>query len=57
MKNIDIVGIKRDHEYLKKQYEMLKKEQTISNNISDYVDEAEAMTDWNEEAMMSEKGK
>ena len=54
MKNLDVAGIKKDHEYLKKQYEMLKKEQAISNNISDYVDRAKAMTDYNEEAMTKE---
>lgn len=59
MKNLDVAGIKKDHEYLKKQYEMLKKKQTISNNISDYVNEVNAMTDYNEEAMVEsrEKGK
>ena len=52
MKNIDVAGIREDHEYLKKQYEMLKKKQTISNNISDYIDRARAMTDYNEEAIV-----
>ena len=60
MKNIDVAGIKKDHEYLKRQYEMLKKEQTISNNISDYIDRAKAITDYNEEAIVEseeEEGK
>lgn len=57
MKNIDVAGIREDHEYLKKQYEMLKKKETISNNISDYVDEAEAMIEWNEQAIVPEEGK
>lgn len=51
MKNLDVAGIREDHEYLKKQYEMLKKEQVINNNISDYIDEVKAMTKWNEEAI------
>ena len=55
MKNIDIDGIRKDHEYLKEQYEMLKKKQTISNNISDYIDEAKAMTEWNEEAIIKSR--
>lgn len=51
MKNIDVAGIREDHEQLRRQYEMLKKKQTISKNISDYVDKAKAMTDYNEEAI------
>lgn len=58
MKNIDVARIKKDHEYLGKQYEILKKEQTISNNISDYVDKAKAMAKWNEKAVIKpEEGK
>jgi len=52
MKNIDVAGIREDHEYLRKQYEMLKKEQTISNNVSDYIDRARTITDYNEEAIV-----
>lgn len=59
MKNIDVAGIKKDHEYLRRQYEMLKKEQVISNNISDYVDEVKSMIDYNEKAVIKpeEEGK
>lgn len=59
MKNIDFASIKKDHEYLKKQYEIFKKERTIDNSISDYVDRARAMTDYNEDAVikLKEEGK
>lgn len=57
MKNIDVAGIREDHEYLKKQYEMLKQKETISTNISDYVDEVEAMTEWNEQAIVEPEKK
>ena len=59
MKNIDIKGIKKDHEYLLKQYEIFKKERAIDNSIEDYVDRARSMTDYNEEAVIvpDEEGK
>jgi len=52
MKNIDIKGIRKDHEYLKRQYEILKKKETISNNVSDYIEKAKAMTEHNEQAVI-----
>ena len=52
MKNIDIAGIRKDYEYLLKQYEIFKKERAIDNSIEDYVDRARAMTDYNEDAVI-----
>ena len=59
MKNIDIKGIRKDHEYLKRQYERLRKKEAINNSISDYIDTAESMTDYNEQAVIipEEEGK
>jgi len=59
MKNIDVKGIMKDHEYLKRQHEILKKKETISNNVSDYIDRAKTMTDYNEDAVIvpEEEGK
>ena len=58
MKNIDVIGIRRDHEYLKRQYERLRKKETINNSMSDYVDTAKSMTDYNEQAVIVlEEGK
>ena len=52
MKNIDIKGIRKDHEYLKKQYEILRKKEALNNSISDYVDTAKTMEEWNEQAVI-----
>ena len=53
LKNIDVAGIKRDHEYLKKQYEMLKQREVINKHMQNYVDESKSMIDWNEKAITS----
>ena len=55
MKNIDLGGIKADHEYLLKQYEIFKKERAIDNSIEDYVDRTKAMTDYNKKAVIKPK--
>ena len=52
MKNIDVPGIRKDQEYLKKQYERLKKKETLNNSMSDYIDTAKTMTDYNEQAVI-----
>ena len=52
MKNIDIKGIRKDHEYLKRQYERLKKKEALNNSVSDYIDTAKTMTDYNEDAVI-----
>ena len=59
MKNIDVKGIMKDHEYLKRQHETLKKKQTISDMLSDYVDEARAIENYNEDTVIvpEEEGK
>jgi len=57
VKNIDVAGIREDHEYLRKQYEMLKKEQVISDNISDYIDRAKTIMEWNEQAIVKPENK
>jgi len=59
MKNIDVKGIMKDHEYLKRQHEILKKKQTISDMLSDYVDEARAIENYNEDTVIvpEEEGK
>lgn len=48
LKNIDVADIKKDHDYLEREYEMLRKKQTISDSLSDYVDKAKSMEDYNE---------
>ena len=59
VKKIDIKGIRKDHEYLKKQYERLKKKEALNNSVSDYIDTAKTMTDYNEQAVIipEEEGK
>ena len=59
MKNIDMAGIKEDHEYLLKQYEMLKQKEMINESILDYIDRIEAMIEWNKKVIVKpeEEGK